>query len=255
MKTFIKIIAVALGIVLLLIGMGGIFIWSTLPKLEEDRIELPHGVVGVNTGFSYAWLIPTAHGILLVDAGHDNEGAAIKAELHHQGFAPEDVHTIILTHGHTDHWGGTAVFPQAAIYIHEADVPLLNGESEETSNPLLAFFQRQMTRGLVPPAAFQTISEDQVLEIDGEKVAVYSVPGHTLGSIAILWQDILFLGDAVQKGETGLVPPPEMFSQHPEQNKASLARLLHLDFSIIAVAHSDVIENGRENLQQFVNTK
>ena len=255
MKTTIKIIAALLGILLAAAIIGGLFIWSTLPKLSQERLELPHNVVSINTGFAYAWLIPTEHGVLLIDAGHDKKGTALKTELSRQGLSVSDVHTIILTHGHTDHWGGTAVFPNATVYIHEADVPLLSGDEAEANNPLIAFFQQQMTKGLTPPANIETLSSEQTLDIDGEQVTILPTSGHTPGSIAILWQDILFLGDSVQKGEDGLKLPPQMFGGDPAQIKASLTPLLEQNFAIIAVAHSDYVENGRVQLQQFINQK
>lgn len=255
MKKVIKITAVILGLLLVIALIGGALIWNTLPRLEEDRLALPDGVVGIDTGASYAWLVPTENGVLLIDAGLDSEAQAIKAELEARGLSAADVHTILLTHGHTDHWGGAAAFPQATVTIHEADAHLFSGSNEE-GNPVLSALGGLMFGDAVPPAAYETFSGEQVLQIDGETFEIFPVPGHSAGSIAILWHDILFLGDSAQKGESGLELPPEMFSENQEQIKASLATLLDLDFSVIAPAHSDVIEaNGRDALQQFVQTK
>ncbi len=255
MKTSIKLAVALFAGVLLLFILGGFYLWSIMPKLTQDRLELPPNVVGINTGFAYSWLIPTETGILLIDAGHDDQGIAIKAELAQQGYSINDVHTILLTHGHTDHWGGTAAFPKAEIYIHEADLSLFNRSEPEVQNPAINFFQTQMTKDLIAPTAYQIIQGDQILEIDGEQFKVFSIPGHTPGSIAILWNDILFLGDSALNGKAGLDHPPDMFGGNHEQTKISLKPLLNEDFSIIALAHSTFIENGHEALEIFINSK
>ena len=254
MKTSIKIVAVLFGCILIFFILGSIYLWSIMPKLTEERLELPSNVVGVNTGFSYAWFVPTENGILLIDAGHEAEGNALKAELSRQGKSIDDVHSIILTHGHTDHWGGTALFPEADIYIHEADVPLFSRSTPEIHNPFIDFLQRQMTKDLIPPTNYHTIKESQNLEIDGEQFKLITIPGHTAGSVAILWNEILFLGDSALKGESGIENPPSMFGGDHAQTKISLQPLLNEDFSIIALAHSTFIENGHEALEIFINS-
>ena len=255
MKTSIKIIIALFASTLTLFILGGAYLWSIMPRLTQDRLELPPNVVGINTGFAYSWLIPTENGVLLIDAGHDTQGIAIKEQLTQQGYSTNDVHTVLLTHGHSDHWGGTAAFPKAEIYIHEADVSLFNRSEPEVQNPAINFLQTQMTKDLIAPTAYQIINGDQILEIDGEQFKVISIPGHTAGSIAILWANILFLGDSALKGETGLENPPGMFGGNHAQTKMSLKPLLNEDFSIIAPAHSSFIENGHEALEIFINSK
>lgn len=255
MKTTIKIVAAFFASVLTLFILAGFYLWLTMPRLTQDRLELPSNVVGINTGFAYSWLIPTENGVLLIDAGHDDESIAIKEQLTQQGYSIDNVHTILLTHGHTDHWGGTTAFPKAEIYIHEADVSLFNRSEPEVKNPVINFLQSQMTKDLIAPTVYQTIKENQILEIDGEQFKLILIPGHTAGSIAILWNDILFLGDSALNGETGLEHPPDMFGGNHAQTKMSLKPLLNEDFSIIAFAHSTFIENGHEELEIFINSK
>ena len=219
MKSSTKIVAALFGCLLTLIILSAVYLSSIMPRLADDRLKLSSNAVGINTGFAYSWLIPTENGVLLIDAGHDAQGITIKEQLTQQGYSTEDVHTILLTHGHTDHWGGTAAFPKAEIYIHEADLFLFNRSEPEIQNPAINFLQTQMTRDLIAPTVYQTIKEDQILEIDGEQFKLISIPGHTPGSIAILWADILFLGDSALKGETGLENPPGIFGGNHAANK------------------------------------
>ena len=54
--------------------------WTVLqfPHMSDvPRLELIPGVVGIETGGSYVWVIRTAHGAALIDAGMDPQGKAI----------------------------------------------------------------------------------------------------------------------------------------------------------------------------------
>ena len=46
-------------------------------------------------------------GVLLIDAGFPGQRAEVLATLSQLGVGPGDVHSILLTHAHIDHAGGT----------------------------------------------------------------------------------------------------------------------------------------------------
>src|ERR1043166_8841306 len=92
----------ALVLAVALIGFFGWF-FSHLPKRGPDRIAAADSIVGVFSGGSYAWIIRTANGAALVDAGLDPKAAAIVDELRAEGLDASKVHTILLTHGHAEH--------------------------------------------------------------------------------------------------------------------------------------------------------
>ena len=68
-------IALAVVVALPLLGVGALF--ATREKPDGPRVEVGPGVVGVETGGAYAWIVRTPHGAVLVDAGLDAKGAAI----------------------------------------------------------------------------------------------------------------------------------------------------------------------------------
>jgi glyoxylase-like metal-dependent hydrolase (beta-lactamase superfamily II) len=163
-----------------------------------------------------------------------------------------DVHTVLLTHGHADHWRGTAAFPEAEVYIHEADKGLQLEEEQEQG-----FFRKLMMRFLLGklerPGIAGYFSDGDELEFDGERFRVISIPGHTEGSVAFLWRDILFIGDSVQKSGEGMRLAPEMFSADVDRIKRELPKLLDYDFEVIAPAHSGVFPDGRAALERFLS--
>jgi glyoxylase-like metal-dependent hydrolase (beta-lactamase superfamily II) len=77
------------------------------------------------------WVIQSGDRTLLVDTGFSDpdlaaewniEGYAHPLDrLHSLGISPQDVDDIILTHAHWDHAGSTALFPNAKIWMQQAE--------------------------------------------------------------------------------------------------------------------------------------
>jgi glyoxylase-like metal-dependent hydrolase (beta-lactamase superfamily II) len=163
----------------------------------------------------HAWLIDHPDGLIVVDTGstHIARDATFATfhvsredELDHQiraaGFAPGDIHTVVLTHIHGDHIDGVP---------HVADAKLLAGAAEiEIAGSLAAKVQRLATRQPLPPAfapeaialdgaPFGAFAASTPLTPDGRIVAV-ATPGHTLGhlSVVVVQPDhqVLIAGDA-----------------------------------------------------------
>ncbi len=62
---------------------------------------------------------------IVVDASTDYMWPAIKTSFRQIGIFPEDVDTVIVTHGHSDHVGNLKRFRNAKVYIHKgADVEI-----------------------------------------------------------------------------------------------------------------------------------
>ena len=110
---------------LALLGLAAV--WPSLPKRGPSRVEVGEALTGVNTGQSYAWVLKTEDGAVLVDAGGDAEGKALLQELSAQGLSPEDVHSILITHGHIDHWAGAHLFPNALVWVGPGETAILLG--------------------------------------------------------------------------------------------------------------------------------
>jgi hypothetical protein len=73
---------------------------------------------------------------------------------------------------------------------------------------------------------------------------VVAIPGHTDGSVAYLWEDVIFTGDAVLGGDP-LSLAPTSLADDPEQAKKSVEKLLPLDFDAIADGHVGLTTTAR----------
>ena len=119
---------------------------------------------------------------------------------------------ILLTHGHFDHVGAVKELVAETgceVYIHAA---------ESTMPPM-------MTAG--PLYYTRTYAEgDTVAPIAGAELTVLHTPGHTPGSVCLLWGQELFAGDTLFAGSCGRVDLP---GGDPAQMMQSLNRLASLN--------------------------
>ena len=66
-----------------------------------------HGVLPIALGDNWAYALPTAAGIILIDAGPDYDGAweTLAVQLDAAGLDIADVRAVAITHAHIDHCG------------------------------------------------------------------------------------------------------------------------------------------------------
>ena len=143
---------------------------------------------------------------------------------------------ILLTHGHYDHT--TAVpalheaLPEAKIYIHQSDSFGAGGR-------------------LFPLASqvdeLQLYDEGDPLQLGGITIEVLHTPGHSLGSVVLKTDGVLFTGDTLFAGSCGRT---DLRGGNYEQIMASLKRLGELEGDYMVLPGHD----ERSTLEQERNT-
>ena len=118
---------------------------------------------------------------------------------------------ILLTHGHFDHVGAVrelAAETGCEVYIHAA---------EATLPPMMTAGELYFTR---------TYGEgDIICPVPGLELTVLHTPGHTPGSVCLVWGDQMFSGDTLFQGSCGRVDFP---GSSPRDMMTSLHRLASL---------------------------
>jgi glyoxylase-like metal-dependent hydrolase (beta-lactamase superfamily II) len=245
-----KKILIALGVLVLLPVAGIAVLFATREPPDGPRVEVDREVVGVEAGGSYAWIVRTPHGAVLVDAGLDASGAAILAELKSAGVQPQQVLAVLITHGHPDHYAAATLFPKAEVLGGADDIPMMHGDGRHYST-----FGRVMS-ALMPlpkgPDAVTPLRGGEQFEFDGARFAVIATPGHSPGSVVYLYKDVLFTGDSLMRKGDGVTIAPSLFSEDSAENRGSLIRLERLSFDKIADGHAGVTLNARVKLARLL---
>jgi glyoxylase-like metal-dependent hydrolase (beta-lactamase superfamily II) len=166
-------------------------------------------------------------GEAMVDTGPPNK----VEELRH-ALRGERIATILVTHGHEDHFGNAPAFPQARAFGAAGlrlakDIP----------------FYRRVTWGEPPPARVEPIGD--ALEAEGLEFKPLPTPGHTPDHLAY-WvpeRGWLFAGDAALG--------PLKYGFRDEDilaYLASLKKMRDLKPAVVFPAHGPVLEQPQEQL-------
>ena len=148
--------------------------------LPADNMVLQQNVTVVNTGSKIA-VIDTGMGASKMFG--ENQGR-LPANLKAAGIDPAAVDAVILSHCHPDHAGGLvdaagkSVFPNAQVYVNEADMKFWTDEKNLENKDLKAFIE--LARANLLP------HKDKITFIKGGQEVVTGItamdaPGHTLG--------------------------------------------------------------------------
>jgi len=158
---------------------------APIPSLE-DLMKMPAPPPGkafdnlyfVGSKWVSAWAITTSDGIILIDAMDNDEEAQriVEGGLKTLGLDPAKVKTIIVTHGHGDHYGGANYFAQkygAHVVASEADWTMMETKLEFDS-PLWGR----------PPKRDVSVVDGDKVKLGDTTVDILITPGHTMGTIS-----------------------------------------------------------------------
>lgn len=105
---------------------------------------------------------------------------------------------IILTHEHTDHnWGVNAlleVFPETKVVCHK----ICAERMEEESSKYFRLYYEDVTYSYKVMRVDVTFEEGLFkVEWTGRNVLFEYIPGHSMGSVCIIIEDMMFTGDSI----------------------------------------------------------
>src|SRR5690242_1978681 len=130
-----------------------------------------------HTGVS-AWAYDTGDGLLVIDAlnNQDEIDAVMLPMLEELGFQGEDIKGVIITHEHLDHYGG-------AKYLQDRFGVKVYG-----SAPFWDAMAALPVNATPPaPAKDETVSDGQEVTLGSVTITTVATPGHTLGTISLIF--------------------------------------------------------------------
>jgi hydroxyacylglutathione hydrolase len=207
---------------------------------EQTVIQIPFGYVN-------AFLVIGERPIL-VDAGIPGAELKILKMITALGITPEELALIVVTHGHTDHFGSVDRLKEltcAPVAIHRRDVEALqNGTMKLLPRTILGrVFTLFGQEGKLVP---EFVTHGPEILIDGELSlsdfgvdgTIIPTPGHTAGSISVwLSTGEVFAGDLLRAIFNRKKPGWPSFADDMEQVRASVAALLSRSPTLIYAGH------------------
>lgn len=242
--------------------------------MQVHRIELP---TPFPVGPVNAYLL-VGDPLTLVDAGPKTPEAqaALVDGIVRAGHRIEDVRRLILTHGHSDHFGN-AVWVQehsgAEIVAHPADRPKFSGARwpvdhlrrhfrlaglPESFLDVFTDRMRALRHLFDPIPAFREVADGDTVAINGEPLRVLHCPGHSLGHICLFHQSgLLIAGDLLLEeiSPNPIVEFAEDGQRIPTlpQYLHSLRRVLVLNCEVAYPGHGGAMANPSSRVRELIS--
>ena len=190
---------------------------------------------------------------------------AARTQLDAAGYAP--LKRIILSHGHWDHASGLVDFPEAEVWVSEAEKEFLRAPH------VAAVLPSQIMPASIKWVSYQFQSKPyqsfaQSLDLFGDGSAVLvPLTGHTTGSAGLFvtlqsGKQFFFVGDAVWKNDAIKKQRPKMWlagaivdndKQQSMEMVKLLARLQESNPALVVVpAHDAAVHDGLAYFPHFV---
>lgn len=207
--------------------------------------------------------------LVLVDAGYVGALPRIEEAVRAQGFEPEQITHIVLTHQDHDHMGSAAAFkkkyPRVMIMASKKEAPYISGEQKS-----LRLAQAEQLQEVLPPeqkdfgqtflnllkrvepvAVDLTLSDHDSLLCGG--CQIIATPGHTPGHISLYLPNerTVIAGDAMALGDGGPVIANPQFTLDIEGAKQSMEKLLSLNADTWICYHGGVFTNASAGGRSF----
>lgn len=168
-----------------------------------------------------------------------------------------NIKLVILTHAHVDHiWNASYIkkLYNCDIAISENDVKNIDNSiiHSKPSNKKHRIWTKIMNLGMkklnAPKFKIDMyLKDNQIIDKYGIELKTISLPGHTTGSIGVLYNKILFVGDALVNRKKQLQIAYQ--NQDTEKAKISYEKILKLNPEIIFLGHDKEVFNDEFILQ------
>ncbi len=170
-------------------------------------------------------LIETSKNVVIVDTSSPEMRDLLLRRLNELGYEPKDVNAVINTHLHRGHTGNNDIFVNAEVYASP-------NEYVERCKGCLLYKSRWSGFDFRP-----------VYEFNDDEIMIINTPGHTWGSISVVYGDYVIVGDAIPTKDCIKRRSIPRYVDEIAM-RSSLTRILKLGRRIVT-GHDGVIEHDR----------
>jgi len=184
--------------------------------------ELIHENGVIKKASSSVTLIQTKNHNIIVDTSTKDKRDIIIEELKKLNLEPKDIDVVINTHRHHDHTENNDLFEHATIYASAQECVVECNGCKLYSN-------------------IDEIDEFTPVEkFYDEEITIIKTPGHTWGSISVVYGDFIIVGDAAPLKVNVLEDIPPSINVDYRSAKGSLRRIKLLKKHIIT-GHDGIV--------------
>jgi glyoxylase-like metal-dependent hydrolase (beta-lactamase superfamily II) len=211
---------------------------------------LRNEVRAIPLGTVCAFIIQGESGAILVDSGYPGFEDKILGKMAEAGVKSSDLKLILLTHGHDDHMGSAAALRNktgAKIAVHKNDVEKLKTGSNGLMIPIrpvasamLSFLIKNFVKPKVEGFEPDIVIEDEFsLKEYGIAAKVIHTPGHTPGSVSVLFENgDIIVGDLMMAMMSKKNPNKPVWAEDISKVAENIGSILKRNPKNIYISHS-----------------
>ncbi|MEM4702947.1 MAG: MBL fold metallo-hydrolase [Candidatus Pacearchaeota archaeon] len=190
-----------------------------MSKVTENVLEFSFKEFGSN-----CYLIDKE---IMIDASSIEAREELVGDFKENNLKFENVKIVLLTHLHYDHVGNLALFPKAKIYASKKEIE----DFKKNKMNFLRYQDSRLTNELNKVKFFN------IGEFKNKDFKIIEVPGHSRGSLAFLYKNILFSGDTIFARDGSSIGRTDLKTSVPEKMYESVKKLLNLRFDVLCPGH------------------
>ncbi|MCR4368978.1 MAG: MBL fold metallo-hydrolase [archaeon] len=179
-----------------------------------------------------------APALVLIDTGLESGAGVLEKSISSLGYSAGDVGVVLHTHGHADHIGADALFPNAKKWMSAHDAKFVNARDYEFT--AANWFSQNFF-----PKIKNFYSANQVFEFGKFSLEVVETPGHTRGSVSFYDKknSVLFSGDTIFDMGVGRY---DLVSASKKELLASVEKISRLEYDFLLPGHGKIRSAGQK---------
>ena len=185
------------------------------------------------------FVIRSDRGLLLVDSGMFRWRSAIVESIRESGLNPEQIELGVATHFHNDHVGALGWWRAEfdfKVIAHENGVAAMEGADRIATGSEMPFIGYD--EPFVACKVDFPVSGGEKFQVGAEEIMILPAYGHTVASIHLLWNDIIFVGDTIfADGTIGWMDVH--WGSHPNDYLETLTRLSEYCGCLCCASHGE----------------